>query len=432
MAPSKKRKAEANAGTSQAKRRIIPVDWSAADETLIQASLDVELRLWRRVRDLYQVNCFDIIPPGGLVSFGAIPPPGLEQMVNTNWNQRASLRFIFVLTLPIFEGRLDVLHYCISMANAKRIRYCARPVTRHLIPADPVWVGPFPEHVEGFTRMIQEAVQSHYRRYDFNTDITVFDLEVLPEAWDLYVESKPELGLKTTKEYQTAIRAPTGTEIVSREEVLEWKMDWILESRRHGRPCNQPSNRFYSTGVGVGDDGGDDGGDDVGDDDDMGGSGHAGLRAGDGSAKNVQNAFVISDDDESSNSTNEDHGNEGSSNGRSAGSQLPAGMDDADDESANIPEEPVRSGTQLPSASLRNLPVGIQGSPMHVSAASAVGVVGPVREGNPRVIGIKIRLLIHKRYSEKYTKEELVNVFIRDIGVHLSGEHDVLDLPIKI
>ncbi|KAG4026847.1 hypothetical protein MFRU_036g00800 [Monilinia fructicola] len=245
-----KRKSQTNAGISPpGRRRRLTVNWSAADEAHLEATLDQEVQVWRRVKDLYQDDAFNIIPPGKLVSFGAILPAHLEQMVNTNWNQRASMKFLSVLALPIFKDRLDILHHCISMVNYRRIRYSAKPATRHLVPNKPVWIGNLPEHVKGLVGKIDEALQYHNREYKINTGISVPDLEVITEAWDLYVESKPESGLQSTKTYQKSARLPRKSAILVREEVLGWKMDYILECRMTGRAYNQPYNLGQSAGM---------------------------------------------------------------------------------------------------------------------------------------------------------------------------------------
>ncbi|KAB8291662.1 hypothetical protein EYC80_006462 [Monilinia laxa] len=261
-------------------------------------------------------------------------------MVNTIWNQRASLKLISVLALPIFKGRLGILHHCISIVNYRRIRYSARPATRHLVPNKPVWIGILPELVKGFIGKIDGVIHSHNHEHQIATGISVSDLEIIIEAWDLYVESKPGSTLESTKACQNSVRLPKNSKIPTREHLLAWKMDFILECRRMGRAYNQPSNSGQSAGMGIGGTGMDAnfgvGGAGMGDDVGIGG---ADMDAGGhGAPANLQEFYVIPDDDESSTSSDESS-DSGSDHGQSAG------MGVSGEGSANIQGATVPPGT---------------------------------------------------------------------------------------
>ncbi|KAI9650384.1 hypothetical protein NHQ30_000397 [Ciborinia camelliae] len=373
--PPEKRKAQDISGTNQPKRRNVLVSWSAADESLLQATFDHELRVWRRVKEVFQVDGFDIIPPGKSVALHADIPKGLENanLVNTNWNQRVCTKLSCILTWPIFEDRLDLLQYCLLISNYHRIRYSATGSNTHMAPPKPVCPPDIPAHVTGFTDLIPTVILAHNHEWgQILEGISLFDLDLVIEAWDAYADAKgAEFDLKSSKVYQKAAKLPPGTSIASRDMVLSWKKNYILKCRGAGRssPINQSSTGTLLPPIPV-----------------------TPLPP------------------------------------PSAPPSAPA--------PAPAPIPPPPPGTPLPPppapAPAPAPPAAAPApAPTPTPASVSAGTVGPPREEISQVISPGMRRRIQRLYDDKYTKEDLVEEFSGDLRFTTAGKPAVFPLPTR-
>ncbi|KAI9647245.1 hypothetical protein NHQ30_003628 [Ciborinia camelliae] len=226
-------------------KRIQLREWSEDDEKILAETFDDEIRIWRKVKEMYGIDAIDLIPDGVTASFlsdnGSIDVPV--------WTQRASQMIGKILNCPVFKGEigLKLLHHSMNLARFYRLP----PSTASLQLKPPRNPESLPEHYK-FKDNIKSYAEGHNKKTDISTGITYLDLDCIVNAWDEYVEETPGNGLKTIAAYSK--KRSKRHDAAERWEILEWKKKALIECRQGshitiGRPqvIHHPLEQVEST-----------------------------------------------------------------------------------------------------------------------------------------------------------------------------------------
>ncbi|TGO64547.1 hypothetical protein BELL_1037g00020 [Botrytis elliptica] len=184
----------------------VPIIWSDEDDKALAETSSWEIRIWRKVKELYGIDATDIIPPNTTASF-------LSDRGTNNvpvWAILPARRLTKLLKCPIFGGHpgLNLLHYSMLLARFHRLPHSSmtpnntrvRQYLENHMPPLPEPPRNLPLHSD-FTKNIKRCAEQNPRESSVALGISSLDFDIIINSWDVYVRENPEHGLKTVAEY---------------------------------------------------------------------------------------------------------------------------------------------------------------------------------------------------------------------------------------
>lgn len=213
----------------------VPIIWSDEDDRALAETSSLEIRIWRKVKELYGIDATDIIPPNRTASF--LSARGTENV--PVWALLPARRLTKILKCPIFRGHsgLNLLHYSMLLARFHRLPHSSSNpknsrVREYLendvlpLPAPP---RDLPIHSD-FTKNIERCAEKNVKESSVALGISSLDFDIIINSWDMYVRENPEHGLKTVAGYSARRNEPIP--VSENEEILQMKKRALVNAFR--------------------------------------------------------------------------------------------------------------------------------------------------------------------------------------------------------
>ncbi|TGO66744.1 hypothetical protein BOTNAR_0055g00320 [Botryotinia narcissicola] len=182
----------------------VPIIWSDEDDKALAETSSWEIRIWRKVKELYGIDATDIIPPNTTASF-------LSDRGTDNVPVWARPFWIELITL------LNVIGQISSPASFES------ESEQQKTPRD------LPIHSD-FTKNIKRCAEQNIRESSVALGISALDFEIIINSWDAYVRENPEHGLKTVAEYSA--RRTERIPVSENGEILQMKKRALVNAFR--------------------------------------------------------------------------------------------------------------------------------------------------------------------------------------------------------